>query len=178
MALKFKRLTAVILCSSLIVSCTTSPEKFIKESTSLSNVKVCRNWVADSGKGTAEYRLQAGDTERRYLDLLRVEMVRRNLDDASCQSIVKRADAAIGAGILIGVVAAGAAYCLSSEDCGGGGYSSGQSNGVTSTGFAWDQFYDGNGQLVWRCRDKSNGRFANNYSCSGKYQVDTTWPSK
>lgn len=43
--------------------------------------------------------------------------------------------------------------------------------------WAWDEFYN-NGQLVWACRGKQTGEFANDYACAGKPKNDFTWPQK
>lgn len=48
----------------------------------------------------------------------------------------------------------------------------------SDSGYAWDQFYSSYGILTWRCRDKSNGEFANNSNCSDKIKLDNTWPDK
>ena len=77
-------------------------------------------------------------------------------------SVITGCSASRHAIIAVGVVAAAGA---------------GGSNNYSS-GYAWDQFYDGNYNLVWRCRDKSTGQFAYNSACSGQYQNDNTWTGK
>ena len=44
--------------------------------------------------------------------------------------------------------------------------------------WAWDEFYGENYNLVWVCRGKQTGQFANTEKCSGLPMSDFTWPSK
>ena len=49
--------------------------------------------------------------------------------------------------------------------CGGGG---------SDDGFYWDGFAPG---PQWRCRDSSNGQFANNWMCADQKVGDWKWPT-
>ena len=69
-----------------------------------------------------------------------------------------------GAATAAGIAAANSGYG------GGGGYYSG------GYGVAWDQFYNQNYQLIWRCRDRATGQFVYDYQCGGQAMVDNTWP--
>ena len=42
----------------------------------------------------------------------------------------------------------------------------------------WDAFYDGYGNLLWRCRGIQSGQFANNSNCQYDYLDDDRWPNK
>jgi hypothetical protein len=42
--------------------------------------------------------------------------------------------------------------------------------------WAWDQFRDGFGNRVWRCRGKHSGQFLEDFFCNGHLQRDYTWP--
>jgi hypothetical protein len=42
----------------------------------------------------------------------------------------------------------------------------------------WDAFYDGYGNLLWRCRGIQSGQFANNSNCQYDYMDDDRWPNK
>lgn len=44
--------------------------------------------------------------------------------------------------------------------------------------YAWDAFYDQNGNTQWRCRDKYTKRFAKSSLCEGQLKEDKTWPKK
>jgi hypothetical protein len=46
------------------------------------------------------------------------------------------------------------------------------------TDWDWDQFYDGTGILIWRCRGIFSGRFAENVRCASDLQSDDRWPKK
>jgi hypothetical protein len=79
------------------------------------------------------------------------------------------------AAILIGAALVGAAaYAASKGGGGGGGYGA----AADEEGYAWDQMDAPGGGYQWRCRDKSNGRFAYDYQCAGEIKVDSTWPGK
>lgn len=51
-----------------------------------------------------------------------------------------------------------------------------QSRNNNQYGYAWDAFYNEYHRIVWRCRNKENGQFANDRKCSGMEQTDSTWP--
>jgi hypothetical protein len=48
----------------------------------------------------------------------------------------------------------------------------------TDSDWDWDAFYDGYGNLLWRCRGIQSGQFANNSSCQYDYMDDDRWPNK
>lgn len=58
---------------------------------------------------------------------------------------------------------------------GGGGYPSGAAE---DSDWAWDQFNNEYRQLVWACRGKQTGQFAESSRCQYKPVNDYTWPSK
>ena len=68
-----------------------------------------------------------------------------------------------------------AALVVSAARSGGGG---GGSGSVYDYDWAWDQFYNKNYQLVWACRGKQTGQFAEIANCANKTQNDSTWPAK
>lgn len=75
--------------------------------------------------------------------------------------------------VLVGALVLGAvAYAASNGTSGGGGYSATQSDYKWS----WDQFGDGNGVLIWRCRGEQTGQFADDWRCAGLYRADSKWP--
>jgi hypothetical protein len=48
----------------------------------------------------------------------------------------------------------------------------------TDSDWDWDAFYDGYGNLLWRCRGIQSGQFANNSNCQYDYMDDDRWPNK
>jgi hypothetical protein len=75
--------------------------------------------------------------------------------------------------VLVGALILGAvAYAASNGAYGGGGYST----AVSDYKWSWDQFRDGNGVLIWRCRGEQTGQFADDWRCAGLYRADSKWP--
>ena len=79
---------------------------------------------------------------------------------------------------LLGVLGAAAAVAAAREvgKAGGGGYS--PATTTVDYDWAWDQFRNEYGQLVWACRGKQTGQFALNERCQFKPANDFTWPEK
>ena len=63
-----------------------------------------------------------------------------------------------------------AALVVSAARSGGGG--------TYDYDWSWDQFYNKNYQLVWACRGKQTGQFADLENCTNKPKNDFTWPNK
>lgn len=94
-------------------------------------------------------------------------LVKRGATVEKCNRLIA-ADNSIAASIAV----AGAAVAVgAAANSGGGYYPSSPAYGV-----AWDQFYNEYGQVMWRCRDRSNGRFVYDTYCGGLPMVDSTWP--
>lgn len=94
-------------------------------------------------------------------------LIKRGATVEKCERLVA-SDNAIATGIAIGGAAAAAG--VAAHNNGGGGYR------PQPYGVAWDQFYNENYQLIWRCRDRTNGQFVDDYYCSSMAMVDSTWP--
>jgi hypothetical protein len=60
----------------------------------------------------------------------------------------------------------------------GGGYTGNSYYAPTDYDWAWDQYYNQYGQLVWSCRGKQTGQFAEFDRCQYKPANDFTWPTK
>ena len=170
----FQKIVSCLLMVSFITGCAVSNSRMIKDGNSLSDVKFCRNYLNDYRDLMAKF---AGKTitsdELGYFSALKVQKKQRNLTRMNCEGLVKKKNTA-NAGAVIGVLAiivAVAATAAAAKSGGGAGYSG-------NTGYAWDQFYDGHRNLIWRCRDKSNGEFAYDFNCGSAYKVDSTWPAK
>ncbi len=91
-------------------------------------------------------------------------LVKRGATVEKCRRLIESDQAMLVTAVAI----SGAALAASSS---GGYYPS-----YGSYGAAWDQFYNEYYQLVWRCRDRSNGQFVPDSYCSGQAMVDSTWP--
>jgi hypothetical protein len=47
---------------------------------------------------------------------------------------------------------------------------------IVDVDWKWDRFRDQYGNMVWRCRGKSTGKFADDSKCFGELKNDDTWP--
>jgi hypothetical protein len=149
---------------AFIIGCAASHQDFTNNGDTFSDTKVCRNYIDDKAKLRQDYKA-IDNLEVNYLNALKTQIDRRSLQSSKCKALIKSQNAKI-AGSIAAITVAAAAIKY------GGSGSSHQS------GYAWDQFYDGNYNLTWRCRDKSNGQFAYNSSCSNQIKSDNTWPDK
>lgn len=152
--MKTRGSTALALSVVLGVSgCETSNTGANVDPTSQSTTTLCRALTTNSDQA---YR-------QRVASLL----VRRGATAEKCQRLIA-ADNSMAAGIAIAGVAVAAGAAAKN---GGGYYVPPRSYGV-----AWDQFYNEYYQLIWRCRDRSTGRFVYDSYCYGEPMVDYTWP--
>ena len=75
---------------------------------------------------------------------------------------------------LLSVVAVAGAVAIAANGGGGGG----SNYAAQDYDWAWDEFYNQHYQLVWACRGKQTGQFADLEKCAYKYKSDITWPAK
>jgi len=47
---------------------------------------------------------------------------------------------------------------------------------IRDVDWAWDGFYDAQGNLQWRCRGINTGSFADDFKCVFRLRTDATWP--
>lgn len=161
----FKKYTSLFLIFVMMTGCAASRTAIINDSTDLSDTQICRNYLNDYSELQSKASLT--HEEKQYLDALNALVLERDLEESDCEELVSDQNStAVAIGLLVVVAAALA------NSGGGGNYYPSQS------GYAWDQFYDSNQNLVWRCRNKANGRFADSSSCASAYKLDTTWPAK
>ena len=156
-----------IISISLVVSgCASTQYGFMTNTSNLDDLDVCQNYVKDFEKIQQRHE-NDDESERIYLNTLLLEVNKRGLSPSYCANIVSERDSEV----VDGVVAVGAllVFIALAVAAGGGG---------SSQGYAWDQFYDEHYNLIWRCRDKSNGEFAYDSHCSGLTKSDSTWPKK
>jgi hypothetical protein len=155
-----KRFICYLFIVSL-VACTTTPQQFAEKRYSISNGNVCRTLRDAEKRGDYGFATE-----------VRSEVDRRGLDDARCDAEITKQN--VGAGLAI--VAAALVVAAASKSGGGGGGNAYASS--TDYDWAWDEFYNKSYQLVWMCRGKQTGQFADNSKCLYKPQNDFTWPSK
>ena len=113
---------------------------------------LCRSFV-ETKDDTLRYNIQ-------------VELVRRGIQPAACDKMVQDQNNAAAALVAVAVIGTAVAVCANNNCGGGSGY-----------GYAWDQFQHPNAYgLMWACRSRYNGQFAENYHCNGLPVNDHTWP--
>ena len=95
---------------------------------------------------------------------LAAELTRRGIRYDDCTSKIN------GQNVGLALVAVGALATVAAVGCGQGQCSSGGGYYAPAHSYQWDEFtvY---GQPQWRCRDTSNGEFADEWRCP-VYKVD------
>lgn len=148
------RATCSIVCVALLLSgCATSKAKFYASPDRVGNWSLCRT-LGDA--------MSAGD--RDYANDLANEAGVRGLSIEDCKTRNMIVNVGVVSVVVLGVVAAALAG-------GNGGNGAG-----TDTSWAWDQFQSTSGGLMWACRGKQTGRFADQWRCAGLPMGDFTWP--
>lgn len=148
---------AATITALAMSGCAMTPERFHAEREKLTDGQVC---------DTVSVAIERGDPT--FSEALAAEIQRRGLSRERCEEIA--ADERRAAAIFLAVLAVGAAAAAGS---GGGGNSYA---GTRDYNWAWDQFANQNGVLVWACRGIQTGQFAEEYHCMGKFKADTVWP--
>lgn len=146
---------APYLCVLAALSgCATSRTDFYKSPASVGDWSLCRTWADASNSGDLVYANDVGK-----------EAVARGMSQDGCRA--KNMFVEIGAVtvVVLGVVAT----ALAMNKGGGGG-------GVTDTAWAWDQFRADDGSMLWACRGRQTGQFADQWRCSGLPMNDWAWP--
>src|SRR5690606_21767936 len=100
---------------------------------------------------------------------LKRELESRGYSLLDCKKIMDDRHSAIAIGAILGA----ALIAVSQSGGGGSGYAP-----VSDYDYAWDQYYNQYGQLVWACRGKQTGQFSYLENCRYKPANDYTWPSK
>lgn len=150
---------STILSMLYLVGCTTTAEQFYQNPSAVETTSLCRGYLKSD--------------DRKLAQDIGIELNRRGVYVQNCQNIVNRENAAIAAVAIAGVAVAA---CASSSSCRSG--FAGSSGGARYQDADWDEFYDADFDLVWRCREIDTGRFTYDNNCSGKYKTDSRWPSK
>jgi len=147
--------TAVCAASVLAIflgGCAANKGEFYASPSSVGGWSLCRAWVNAHSSG-----------DRQFSDDLAAEAAQRGLTFGDCQTRNTLVEVGAVTVVVLGVVAAAMAG-------GGGGGSGGDST------FAWDQFMANDGSMMWACRGRQTGRFADQWRCSGLPMNDYTWP--
>jgi len=153
------RIASVVSAASIFLSgCSVSREEFYENRYTVSDTALCRTMGQVTDSEDVVFRQ----------DVIN-EAARRGLSAARCEQMITDQNAAIAIGVL-GAIAIGAA-AASNSGGGGGGYSS-----PTDYDWAWDQFQGQNGGLVWACRGRQTGQFAEQYRCASDVRSDYSWP--
>lgn len=140
-------------------ACAVSTDRFYRDRSGVNDWSLCRSWVEASQTGQFVWERDIAE-----------EAARRGLTAQQCTTKNNIVDGVAVVGVVLVTVAAAMA-----ASGGGGG---GNSYAPTDYDWAWDQFYSDTGQLVWACRGRQSGRFADQYRCAGKAMSDFTWPAK
>lgn len=152
--MRFHSLIGAVVSAALLASCATAPKSFYANPSAVKDTPLCRAW------------LEAGDPT--YKRDTWAEIQRRGISQQDCKNKVNAETAAIAAIAVIGTATAVGIASANGARFGGGG------GGVY--GVAWDQFYGQYGTLVWACRERATGQFADQYRCQGMAMNDMEWP--
>lgn len=151
------KIGALIASAALFVSgCSTSSAVSDSDLTAMNTIALCH--------------ALASSADEQYRSRVAALLVRRGATAEKCTRLVQ-ADNAVASGIAIAAVG-GAAVAVAANN-GGGGYYVPRPQVY---GVAWDQFYGQNYSVIWRCRNRSTGRFVDDYYCAGLPMVDSAWP--
>jgi len=139
---------AVVLALS---GCAANKGKFYNSPASINTWSLCRS-MAESAS--------AGDTQ--YFYDLNAEAQRRGMTFSDCKTRNAVVEVGVATVVVLGIVAA----AMSGRGGGGGG----------DTSWAWDNFQGQDGSMLWACRGRQTGQFADQWRCSGLPMNDFTWP--
>lgn len=149
------RLRATIVTAALIAGCATDKASFYNSPSAVGDWSLCRTWSDASN---------AGDMP--FVSDVAHEATARGMTSEGCRA--KNLVVEVGAVtvVVLGVVAA-----VLAAGSGGGG-----SGGAIDSTWAWDQFRAQDGSMLWACRGRQTGQFADQWRCSGLPMNDWTWP--
>jgi len=167
-----KNTITIGLAIILLISCAASPQQFLLNANTYSDLQVCRNFVQDYSKMASRSGADANNTEKQYLTALSGQIYKRSLSLQKCKELIKTDEDESFNRLSAGLGGAGA-YGL-------GGFAYGVENYDRKNKYAWDGFLVQSGfkrTVMWRCRDKSNGQFVDDDNCDGLQKNDNTWPN-
>jgi hypothetical protein len=167
-----KNTITIGLAIILLISCVASPQQFLLNANTYSDLKVCRNFVQDYSKMASRSGADANNSEKQYLSALSGQIYKRSLSLQKCQELIKTDEDESFNRLLAGMRGRGR--------YGPGGFAYGMENYGRENKYAWDGFLVRSGfkrTVMWRCRDKSNGQFVDDDNCDGLQKNDNTWPN-
>ncbi|MER8961109.1 hypothetical protein [Mesorhizobium sp. M0701] len=154
------KIGALIASAALCVSgCSTGAVVSDSDLTAMNTVALCH--------------VLASSTDEQYRSRVSALLVRRRATAEKCTRLVQT-DNAVATGIAVAAVGGAAVGVAANNGYGGGTYYRPPPPQIY--GVAWDQFYGQNYSVIWRCRDRSTGRFVDDYYCAGLPMVDSAWP--
>lgn len=170
-----KALIKCALLSLLLLSgCAgVTPKEFYAKQQNISDANVCKVYIdqfcSSAPKSTSHLSSFHQDVKK--------EVERRYLGCGTCRKALNIRNLKVAAGLT---AAAAVSYGIyeATKDSGGGGGGGSDACPVVLGDYSWDAFYDQYNNLVWRCRDESNGQFAKNACCVYELKTDKRWPSK
>lgn len=139
----------------MLSGCASNQQEFYANRDTMWDWSVCKTWRAAS---TTE--------DKRFIAETYAEVLKRGMTTDGCNTRNTVADVGAVAVVVLGVVAA----VLAAGGSGGGGAT------TQDYDWAWDQFSSQDGALVWACRGRQSGRFAEEWHCHGKPMADYIWP--
>lgn len=185
-----KKSLCILICASITAGCSVShqaprdipkrgvftPEEFSVKRRDLSLHQLCDSRASAIANRNSNYLIE-----------IDAELRKRTVDGSYCAKLAREeaeeenreaSKAADGFKTFLGLLALGAiAYAVSKNS--GSSYSAPSfSPLITDHDWAWDQFYNEHNDLVWSCRGRQTGQFAELGRCNYKTQTDSTWPSK
>lgn len=140
-----------------------SPKQFESSKFGMTDSQVCRV-VPDMHKSP----------DVSFATSVSAELDRRGLTSAGCADMVAKENQR--AALVLGAILLGAAAVAVARSGGSGGSTYAPASYNTDTTWAWDQFRDQFGSLIWACRGRQTGQFADQWRCAGQFQSDYTWP--
>jgi hypothetical protein len=129
------------------------------------STSVCRRSGSDPGGSTCE--VQSGNAAVRVTERVPQPYPSPTAPVQDSRPGINWGNLLVGA-LILGVVG----YAAANGAFSGGGYSA----PVSDYKWSWDQFGDGRGVLIWRCRGEQTGQFADDWRCAGLYRADSKWP--
>lgn len=148
-----KLIAPASICLALS-GCGATKSEFYSKREQIGDWSICRTFADANDSG-----------DPAYINDVYNEIAKRGMTIEGCRN----RNMAASAGAVVGIAAGVAAIVLAASR-GGGNYI------PTDVDWAWDQFRDQSGALVWACRGRQSGQFAEQWRCNGKLMTDATWP--
>jgi len=155
-------------------------KEFYGKRESVSDANICKVYIDQFCSNNPKDTSYLGRSERilyYFHQDVKKEVERRYLGCGTCRKALNIRNLKVAAGLTAAAAVSYGIYEATKDSSGGGGGKN-DSCPVTLGDYSWDAFYDQYNNLVWRCRDGSNGEFAKNGCCLYEVKTDKRWPSK